>query len=71
MAKSYRDRIGQLLDVLRDPLAAYARSRLTDRYGDDWVQAAHDIVGAAGAERRPDDPAEWDIQGWFHLFIGG
>jgi hypothetical protein len=71
MAKSFRDRIGELLEILRGPLSAYALSKLKDRYGEDWEKAAKSILSKKTNQDQPENPAEWDILSWMHLYIGG
>lgn len=45
MAKSFRERIGDLLDLVREPLAEYGIDRLKARYGHDWQEGALDALG--------------------------
>ena len=71
MAKSYRDRIGDLLKILQKPISSYAESKLKDCYGEDWKQAAHEILGYKVAKDRSENPEEWDILTWMHLILGG
>lgn len=70
MAKSYRERIGDLLELLQKPIAAYGIDRLKGRYGDDWRQAAFDALGGRRHGHTADDPREWDIQAWLNFYIG-
>lgn len=45
MAKSFRERIEYLLELIREPLADYGIQRLKARYGNDWRQGAMDHLG--------------------------
>jgi hypothetical protein len=70
MAKSYRERIGELLELVQKPLAAYGIDRLKARYGEDWRQGAFDALGDRRHGHTADDPREWDIQAWLNFYIG-
>ncbi len=67
MAKSYRERIGDLLDTLRTPLSNYGIDRLKARFRDDWREAALEYLG--DRRTQSDDPREWDIQAWINFYI--
>jgi hypothetical protein len=71
MAKTYRDRIGDLLDLIRSPLASYIKSKLEDRYNDTWRQAAEEILGPNVAVERSKNPDDWDVLVWMHVLLGG
>ena len=70
MAKSFRERIGDLLDLVREPLAEYGMDRLKARYGEDWQEGALDALGRDRHGHTVDDPREWDNQAWFNFYIG-
>ena len=71
MAKSYRDRIGDLLEIIRGPLSAYAVSKLKDRYEKNWKQEAIEILGRGAAGERSENPDDWDVLVWMHIILGG
>ncbi|MEX2444742.1 MAG: hypothetical protein WD492_14145 [Alkalispirochaeta sp.] len=70
MAKSFRERIENLLKLIRQPLADYGVQRLQARYGEDWRQAALDHLGDRHHGHSGDDPRDWDIQAWLNFYIG-
>jgi len=70
MAKSFRERIEYLLELIRGPLADYGIQRLKAKYGNDWRQGAIDHLGDRRHGHTGDDPREWDIQGWLNFYIG-
>jgi predicted AAA+ superfamily ATPase len=70
MAKSYRERVEHLLELIRHPLADYGVQRLKARYGEDWRQGALDHLGDRHHGHSGDDPREWDIQAWLNFYIG-
>lgn len=70
MAKSFRERVEYLLELIREPLAEYGIQRLKAKYGEDWRQGAIDHLGDRHHGHTGDDPREWDIQGWLNFYIG-
>ena len=51
MAESNRDRVGKVLDLLRDGLALYVMERLQGKYGNGWIEKARQTANSRASLR--------------------
>ncbi len=70
MAKSFRERINDLLMTIRKPIAEYGIDRFKARFGSNWERELFAVVSEKANEKTSDDPAKWEISLWIGIYLG-
>ncbi len=73
MAKSNRDRVGEIMDLLKNGLGSYVSRRYKATYGDDYLkEMERKLLSESFSIYLPDEATaleEIDTQGWLNLMI--